>query len=599
MKKRNKIKNYLKTGVLLLGVFVLLINCKEDFQEVFDENQQENEYIIETLSHKQLENNEPVFSKLKNKFNIQEPIYNSKEQKYFSKFKSNPKTFSSKNFSDLDPSIDMSVIKKITAPNYVSYTMRINEPQNTTNSFYNIVVQEKNEVQEIFTLKYTPSENQSITSNSFEGTYAISRGMCLPDQTGDCNGNFDDSEGGGSGSPPDGFIEVCEEVIVMVEVLCTGANHHVGDTCECGITVNCSPAYYTPSYEEICHWDYVGSGSSGNPDTGNNNPSPGSSNSSGSNNTPNIVTSPIEEITLDDALESLVECILNITPEQEAWLINAQENNDNNNNFTDIWNYIVANGCSPITQEVISESINEDLINPDAFEEAFKLKKECAKIKRIFDDAPTYKQQLIDLNNGVTSDTQEKGIAIFKNDSSNPQVVTSISGGVIEFDLNPSSPYISMTHTHDAFGEGNGTFSVNSFADLILTSSIAKKYKIKANRFVSFLITAKGTRYAFTINNASKFRNAFYNIIMDNIDGKVDMDRVKEMEDIVEDYYEGDEAIIKTSNTDNSTVKKAFLQMLKEMDAGVSLFEISADFETFTHLILEDDNTTITPQICN
>ena len=76
-------------------------------------------------------------------------------------------------------------------------------------------------------------------------------------------------------------------------------------------------------------------------------------------------------------------------------------------------------------------------------------------------------------------------------------------------------------------------------------------------------------------------------------DGKVDMIKVRKTGEISKKYYTGKDAVIKVTNTDNDQVLIAFLQMIKEFDLGITLFQVSADFETYTQVSLDTDNTTI------
>ncbi|WP_187248609.1 hypothetical protein [Mesonia sp. K4-1] len=46
-------------------------------------------------------------------------------------------------------------------------------------------------------------------------------------------------------------------------------------------------------------------------------------------------------------------------------------------------------------------------------------------------------------------------------------------------------------------------------------------------------------------------------------------------------------------------VKKSLLEMLKENDMGITLFETDATFEDFTKIELNENNTDIDPETCN
>ena len=288
--KRNKLTNFLKLGILFFGISILLWNCeKETFipsEEIIAETNNEIDFKIENLTFKQA-SSEVIFSNLKNNFDIEEPTFNTKKGGYFSKVKKGlSKT--SKDFSDLDASIDMNSLKKITTQDYTSYTMRLVEPQNTTSTFSNVVVQESNGVQEIFTFRYTPIENQSktaIRTSSFEGTYTMTKGICLPDQIGDCSNN-EDTGGGGGGD----FVEICNTVTIITSVGCQ-CSHQPGNYCAgCG---GPGTNHYSTETREECYWDYVGNnGTSGTGSAGGTSTAGGSS----SNNGNNVITIPINEV---------------------------------------------------------------------------------------------------------------------------------------------------------------------------------------------------------------------------------------------------------------------------------------------------------------
>lgn len=576
MKKRKT--NFIKLGILLFGISLLLVNCEKEVIEIPTEEHSHNNFLninIENLTFDKA-NNEKLFTDLKHKYKIDDIIFDVKKKKS-----------SSKDFSNLDPSIDVSVIKKAETENYISYTMRIDAPANESNSFFNLVIQENNGVQEIFTIKYTPSENQTKTAtkaNAFKGTYRMSRGMCLPDQNGDCIS--DDSGYGGNSNT----IEICYDVIVAVEVPCTGGGHYIGNSCECQVTdFSCLRAKYEYQTKEECYTENLSSSSNGN----NTSHIGGLSDSNIINSNNNVITIPITEILPDGALDSILECI---TPNQSQtdWLNNELANQSNN--VVDIWNYINENSCQE-SKDIIIESIDETILNNEDFEEVFNQKRQCKKIKNLFEDYPNYKQALIDLS-GIVNQDYENGKFI-DNSSSSIQDIPQGTGGKIDINLNPASPYVTIAHTHDALGNGIGTYSVFSFADLLVMSSLAKKGHIKSNKFVAFLMTAKGTRYALTINNTTKFKEFFYNAKLDAINGVVDMNKFWEMKGLSDDYYGKKTAVIKENNDDNNAVKIAFLQLLQNNNTGVSIFEANSSFDNFTALKLEDDNQTVTPNNCN
>lgn len=159
-------KQITKIGILVFGISMLLLNCEKETIET--QNYQQLE--LDGLTHHDIKDhklgfnidnltfneasNQVKFKKLKSKFEIQEPVFDNQKNKLVSKIKTtfSKSTHTSKDFSNLDPSIDMSVIKKVTTENYISYTMRIEAPINQSNSFFNLVIQESNGVQEMFTV---------------------------------------------------------------------------------------------------------------------------------------------------------------------------------------------------------------------------------------------------------------------------------------------------------------------------------------------------------------------------------------------------------------------------------------------------------------
>lgn len=294
--KKNKLSNLLKIGVLLFGISLLLLNCEKEelttsnsHSEIETNLNQELDFNMESVTYNQA-NSESIFSKLKTKFGIDEPILNPKNGSFYSKLKkthSNSKK--SKDFSDLDVSIDMSSLKKITTENYTSYTMRFVESQDNSNSFSNIVVQENNGVQEIFTVRYTPSKalaKTSVTSSEFEGSFTMKSGI-IPYDGWDDNG--DDHTSGG------GFVQSCKNVFVLEIVGCPCYNHKSACLCPQG------QFYYKAEIKEVCEWVYVGSegtfGNSGTGGTGNTNTGGGNPTNSGGN----VITTPINDVIPDGA----------------------------------------------------------------------------------------------------------------------------------------------------------------------------------------------------------------------------------------------------------------------------------------------------------
>ncbi|WP_215731662.1 hypothetical protein, partial [Bizionia saleffrena] len=216
----------------------------------------------------------------------------------------------------------------------------------------------------------------------------------------------------------------------------------------------------------------------------------------------------------------------------------------------------------------------------------------CDKITKLFLDYPNYKQALINLA-GTVNQQVENGIYIDKASSTINTIPQGV-GGIINFNNNPANAYITFAHTHDA----SGTYSIFSWDDLALMARAVENGKIKTNKFVAFLITAKGTRYALTIEDASKLTNFLYQP-SGSQGTQVDVPKMLKVSSVFDKFYGDNAAVIKNTNTDNDKVQKAFLQMLRDNDAGVEIFEVDATFDNFTKLKLETNNTDVTPINCN
>lgn len=207
-------------------------------------------------------------------------------------------------------------------------------------------------------------------------------------------------------------------------------------------------------------------------------------------------------------------------------------------------------------------------------------------------------QQVLQTMNGFANTNAEISITLDTENQMVAQDGVQGSGGT-NIDPNPTNNYVTIAHTHDAFGldpDGDGigtsTYSVFSFEDLKLMAEILYNNKLNSGTFVAFLITAKGTRYALTINDPTKFLDLFY---MHNVPipstpdeaGKWTNSKEK-LKPLYKEYYDqkNENRKIKESDTDNENVLKQFLTFLNDSDTGISLFEANQDFDSFQPLKL-------------
>ncbi|MEH6658596.1 hypothetical protein [Leeuwenhoekiella marinoflava] len=349
------------TKALFLLATILISSCQEESVEIssYNESTQGNNLDVkfENLTYSEAIS-EKAFLELKSKFYIQDPEFDITKKIYFSNDKKNNSKTPLADFSELHPSIDVSVVRKITAPNYVSYTMRVNEPKNESSSFSNIVIQNSNGVQEIFTFRYFPSENPLNTERNFEGNYTMTRGICQFDEL-DCDGG--PGEGGGS----DDFVRICEDVIVMVPIGC-GCGHMPWQNCE-----GCHGNFprWELEMQEQCYWDYEGSVGTGgqNPGSGGNNTGGGGvGNPSGPEG--NVITTPITEILPEGALETFMNFV-NPSQQNSEW-INDQLA-ENPQAIVSLWS-LTAQSNNLETKILINELLNilrlENNVDNDALD---------------------------------------------------------------------------------------------------------------------------------------------------------------------------------------------------------------------------------------
>ncbi|WP_298883026.1 hypothetical protein [uncultured Polaribacter sp.] len=284
---KKKLTNLLKIGTLFFGVSLILWNCEKN-SETIEPVQETIDFTlkpkIENFSLSQL-NQDKDFNNLKDNFNILQTKYLSKSNK----------NSSARLVDTLGITIDANSIKRISYDNYVSYTMLMIEPENTSSNFSNLVIQEYNGVKRIFTVRYLPSQNKSKKSSysskssteSFNGDIQMSSGITTTELWGDDDGGG----GGGSGtSNCEEYETVCNTVNVWSSVCGCPDTHAPGVFCTCK-KPRIDWVQTIEECEDICIWDNY------NDQTGdNNNNSTGGGGNTGNNNNSNptnVATTPV------------------------------------------------------------------------------------------------------------------------------------------------------------------------------------------------------------------------------------------------------------------------------------------------------------------
>lgn len=205
----------------------------------------------------------------------------------------------------------------------------------------------------------------------------------------------------------------------------------------------------------------------------------------------------------------------------------------------------------------------------------------CDKVNRLNTNIPTLKQELLNLKNIVDTSPTERGKYKLNSTSIIQNAPVGVNGEVVLINPSGNQKYEMIAHTHNAPAED--TYSVFSYEDLYALSQLLREGKIDTNNFVAYLITADGTNYALTIDNPTQFSNTFAIATDRAFDMNIAVNRVTQRTL----YYSGDEDVeplIKEDNTSNTDDQKLFLDFVKNTNMGLSLFEISDDFETYKKL---------------
>lgn len=203
---------------------------------------------------------------------------------------------------------------------------------------------------------------------------------------------------------------------------------------------------------------------------------------------------------------------------------------------------------------------------------------ELKKIENLLNDYPTLLSNLQMLD-GQTGQSGERGKMVVNSTN----IVQSVPFGTtaeLEYDADPSGEYICIAHTHCS--PASSTYSIFSWTDLTTFATLLKTGELDADRFVAFLFTADGTRYALTINDATKF-SKFFAL---GSDSNFNMDTGLKRAEAVVKYYRGKDGA-PSLITESTIVKNSeayFLDMIKDYDMGLTLFEIDQTLTTFTKL---------------
>lgn len=319
MKKLKKINLF---SIALIAIFTL-IACEKDLYEDAIQQNQDKQINIKQIS---LEQFNSKLVQMKNKPEIEGFMVSS-----------NSNSFQNRASNGSEFEIITDDIKEITQGDYTSYTMYVKTPD-TTNSIYNITIEEVNDNTSLFLTKYKPSNNWTITSNrNFEGnviTYRISgttndpvvlASLFTEAFEGLQEGGYNGIGTGSGGSNSSNYYPYdCDGIVQTTYLLephsCHSGNHMPWQACE---YLNPSFQEYDPSkgpyYELIpyytCIPDYTpvdgdipnpgdtpGGGGGGGENTGNNNAGGNTSLTTIVNPTEEEKKTPCEELIENDSI---------------------------------------------------------------------------------------------------------------------------------------------------------------------------------------------------------------------------------------------------------------------------------------------------------
>ena len=234
--KKNKLKNYVKMGIFLFGISLLLQNCEKE--EIIP-----LEYQTEALE----ENNTKTitFENLKNTGIYQ--YFDAKNQ--LSLVTDKNLDLQQKNGLSNEITIRTKKIHQIIKNGYQTYSMLLEYKEKQENIYYNLVLHKKGNKYYMYTLKLDNSKKLLGKGDSFD--LAPTNVTALPGLV--PIDSWDGWEGEDDNSSDNPLYE-CLDITVTTEHSCTGAGHWVGENCLCGThpDFTCTRAYIEQTTTRVC-----------------------------------------------------------------------------------------------------------------------------------------------------------------------------------------------------------------------------------------------------------------------------------------------------------------------------------------------------------
>lgn len=299
-----KLAGYL-FGLLFFTLIITLTNCEKE--EVYFDTEQKHvqiEPIVRTLTQ---DNAGVIFNQITHQLKVDKYLKKSRETN--SSAKTSQDTLGITIYTD--------VIKEVTIGDYTSYTMSVASPNPDDSKFYNITLESKNGVPDVFMTKYVPTQNWLNNANStFEGNISTHRSNDLTDVFDDnLNDESNDSNGDGAiggfstleGSPyyPTDCQGIVNVMFIEVVYLCECADHLPGQCIDCN-----APGYYAYVPYYFCQESDNPLAGTGQIDSTNNNSNTGSTNTDNTNNTSaSVLIKPNDPTSVNEAFSSFLQSL--------------------------------------------------------------------------------------------------------------------------------------------------------------------------------------------------------------------------------------------------------------------------------------------------
>lgn len=248
--KKQKIANYLKTGILLFGVSVLLWNCeKQELNPLKPQEVLPKERISKSITFENLENTD-VYQYFNKK--VQLGLKTDKQLNLLQKG-----TQSSSN----DITIVTQKVNQVINNGGETFSMFVKYKEQQENTYYNLVLYKKDNVYRIYTLKIETNSKlhgKGTATTAMETNVTVKPGIILIDGWDDAGD--DSSTGGGD------YKYQCKTILVEIDVLCTEDGHKENDPiCNCGKPgYNCIKGYTDYNFQDFCEYVWVGTGNDPN-----------------------------------------------------------------------------------------------------------------------------------------------------------------------------------------------------------------------------------------------------------------------------------------------------------------------------------------------